>query len=177
MATLLKKIFQRHNNVTMKQCSNGFTLVELMVVIGIMLIFLTLLTPNLFNFQQKASLDSTSLTLIADIRLAQAKAMSGDTEGRGTNDSYGMYFETGRYILFHGTSYNPGDADNYPISLGDQIEISSTTFPSSQVVFQKGSGEVDSYIDGSDSVTLRNTQTGEQKTIQLNRYGIVRSVN
>ncbi len=159
------------------QFKRSFALIELIVVIGIMLILAAFVTTNLIGSEHKASLDEVVLTIVSDLRLSQTKAMTGDTEGRGATDSYGVYFETGRYVLFHGASYNPAAVDNYAVALGNQIQMSSATFPAAAVVFQKGDGQMSGYISGQDSVTIRNTQTGEQKTIRLNRHGVIISVN
>jgi prepilin-type N-terminal cleavage/methylation domain-containing protein len=68
----------------------GFTIIELMIAMGIFVIITSLVTINLLNAQHIASIDSTVTTLIADLKQQQVKAMTGDTEGRGITDQYGI---------------------------------------------------------------------------------------
>lgn len=91
----------------------GFTLPELLIVMGIVAILTTLATVNLLRPQHQASTQAALATLMADLRLHQLKAMLGDTE----------------------------DSANFSITLEPPLQV-STTFPNNQIVFQAGSGEV-----------------------------------
>jgi len=153
----------------------AFTIIELLVVMGIMAILLSVSTSSLMGPKHKASLNSSINVLISDLASQQLKAMVGDTEGRGVSpDNYGIYLQTGNYVLFHGTNYLFNDSANFPVNLGDNIQIDSTSFPQSQIVFTAGSGEL---ISGAGLLIVKNTVTGEQKTITLNQYGIITQVN
>jgi len=140
---------------------------------GIIAILFGFVSINLIRLQRHSSLTTTVDTLVSDLYSQQNKTMTLDTEGRGTNDDYGIYFETSRYTLFHGPSYPPLDASNFIINLDPSLTFSSITFPSSSVIFSKGSGEVSGFIDGSNTITLTDSTNGEQKIIQLNRYGAI----
>ena len=149
----------------------GFTLIELALIMGIIAILVSFITINLLKPQTTASTASTVQILGADIKEQQIKAMSGDSDGETTTDSQGIYFESNRYTLFRGPNYASG-SHYFEVDM-DQNLILSNTLPSSQVVFGKRSGEVASYTSGSDTITLSHTQSGEQKTITINRYGTV----
>lgn len=155
----------------------GFTLIELMVVMGIIGLLVAIATTNLVGLQQNTYLQSSVSVLIEDIKQQQLKAMSGDTEGRGVNAPYGIYFDTSGYVLFHGSTYSPSEPTNLLIELENNVRISNTTFPQSAIVFQKGSGELLNFVDGSNSITLRNVDSNEQKTVQINKYGAIVNVN
>lgn len=163
--------------MNVKVFTRGFTIPELAVVIGIIATLLTYAVINLTSVQHKIYLAATVDTVTSDFKQQQIKAMSGDTEGRGTNDSYGIYFEQNKYYLFHGTMYSSSDTSNALINLDNNIQFSNIAFPQSQIVFTKGSGEVNGFTSGSNTVTLRNTVTGEQKTISINRYGVITQIN
>jgi prepilin-type N-terminal cleavage/methylation domain-containing protein len=153
----------------------AFTIIELLVVMGIMAILFSLSTINLMGSKHKASLNSSINVLISDLASQQLKAMVGDTEGRGGSpDNYGIYLQTGNYVLFHGINYLSTDLANFPVNLGDNIQIDSTSFPQSQIVFTAGNGKL---ISGAGLLIVKNTVTGEQKTITLNQYGIITQVN
>lgn len=147
----------------------GATLTEIIVVMAVFLTLITLTTINLLGAKHSASLSSTITELIADLKSQQLKAMLGDTEGSGVERSYGIYFTSTKYYLFHDT-YNPADPNNFGIDLGDNILVVNPNYP---LVFAKGSGE----LPLATSIVLTNSQTGEQKTIQLNKLGIITSIN
>ena len=149
----------------------GFTLIELALIMGIIAILVSFITINLLKPQTTASTASTVQILGADIKEQQIKAMSGDTDGESSTDSQGIYFESNRYTLFRGPNYASG-SHYFQVDM-DQNLILSNTLPSSQVVFGKRSGEVANYTQGSDTITLSHSQSGEQKVITINRYGSI----
>lgn len=146
----------------------GFTLPEVVIVIGIMLTMLGIGTLTLVRAQNQNYLSSTLDTVIADLREQQIKAMVGATEGSGSAASYGIHVEGTSYTLFR-SAYGTA---NYVVTLPPTVQI-TTTFANAQVLFAQGSGETGS----SGTITLFNTANNEQKTITVNRYGIVTGIN
>ena len=160
-----------------KKKLSGFTLPEIIVVIGVMMVLLSLSSVNLLSIYGKTSLGTKVSTLVSDLKQQQLKSMVGDTEGESSADSYGIYFEQNRYILFKGTSYSGSDPLNFAINLDSDLQFSTIAFPQSQIVFSQGSGEITGYASDSNTVTLTNIRTSDVKTLELNRYGVVVSVN
>ncbi|OGK10517.1 hypothetical protein A2767_04620 [Candidatus Roizmanbacteria bacterium RIFCSPHIGHO2_01_FULL_35_10] len=136
-------------------------------------ILFSLTTINLLNAYGSNTLNTTLSTEQADLKQQQLKAMVGDTEGQSSPDSYGIYFETGRYILFKGMAYSASDPLNFSIDLNRDLQFSSIQLPNSQIVFTKNSGEVSNYNANFDNVTLKNINTNQTKTIRINQYGAV----
>ena len=131
----------KYQNLNLKRHPKfGFTLIELLVVIGIFTILSGYATINLLKPQTKASVDSATTTLVSDLRSQQLKAMVGDTEGAASAQPHGIFFETNRYTLFKGLSYSPSDSANFVVNLETNVNLTSITFPSSQVVFSRRSG-------------------------------------
>lgn len=156
--------------------TGGFTLIEVLVVVVTIALLYALITVNYLGAAYSASLGGTIDTLVSDLRRAQLKAMTGQTEGNSTHDRYGIRFGTTSYTLFRGT-YNAASPANLVVNLGDNIRISADAFPNSEIIFAAISGEVEGFVPGSDNLTLRNTQNGAQYTLTVNRYGTVESVN
>lgn len=152
-----------------KTSQKGFSIIETLIVMAVFLSFLGLLSMNLINIEPRASINLATSTIIADIRKQQLKAMTGDTFNNLTAD-FGIYLESSRYILFPGNSYQGGAAGNSVFNLADNISITDIGFPSSIIVFQKGSGEISS---GGNSFTVRNSVSSELKTITFNKMGAV----
>ncbi len=153
----------------------GFTLIELIVVLGVAATLMAFASSNLLNFQRHTHIATTISTFVTDWYAQRQRAMIGDTQGRSSTDSYGIYFQTGQYTLFHGATYNANATDNIVIPFESPIQVSSTTIPSSTVVFTKGSGEVVGYVSTQNSMTLTNTSSNEQVTIVFNQYGTITS--
>ena len=159
-----------------KYTQKGFTLVELIIIMGIFSFLLGFITINLINARKQASINATITTLTSDVKQQQVKSMLGDNSGTVSNNGYGIYFEPNQYTLFKGSSHSPSDNLNLVIEL-DGLEFSNVSFSGSKIVFLPGSGEVEGFIDGSNTITIRNIQSNEEKIITINRYGVVTGVN
>jgi prepilin-type N-terminal cleavage/methylation domain-containing protein len=151
-----------------RKYARGFTLIELILTMGIFAVITTLVTINLLKVQHAASVSSVATTLVADLRGQQTKAITGDTEGRTTTDQYGVHFDSDKYVLFHGI-YTDGEPSNFEIPLEGSLNFTTN----GDVIFSKGSGE----LSGINTITLRDNTTNEQKVININIYGVVNSVN
>lgn len=143
-----------------------------------MAIILTLLQVgwvNLYRFQQTATTGAAIDTLVSDIRNQQIRAMNGDTYNTGTTNNFGIYFQSDRYTLFFGSAYSAAASTNFVIRFEPNIRMTGNTFASNQLIFVKGSGEINT-TDLEDTVTLQNTSSGETTTIRLNRMGAITQI-
>src|SRR3989338_2423261 len=104
----------------------GFTLIELLVVLSFFASFFGLATVRLLSSVQKTTSTATLTTLISDIKSQQIKAMTGDTQGTGLNNNYGIYFGNNQYTLFTGV-YSSGNAFNFSIPLGGNLQFINST--------------------------------------------------
>ena len=147
--------------------AKGFTIIELLVVIGVFAILATLSTLSLTQAQHSSSINSTVNVLISDLKRQQDKAMIGDTEGRGTHSNYGIHFDSTDYVLFHDI-YNATDPNNFLVNLGVTLNIST----GNDVIFAKGSGE-----STATTITLSDTVSHQQKTLTINQYGVITALN
>jgi prepilin-type N-terminal cleavage/methylation domain-containing protein len=155
---------------------SGFTVIEMIIVVGLIAALLGAASLRLLNISQIASVMNSTDKLVTDIKEQQTKAMATDTSGSGVVSDYGVYFQTGSYTLFRGSSYSVSDPGNLVVSLGTNIQ-STATFPGSTLVLTKGSGEVAGFSAGQNTVTIRNTINNEQQTVTVNRYGVIISVD
>ena len=165
----------RSGGINMNKIQRGFTIIEIIVVLGILATLLSIGYVRFTDIARRAPLSATVETVIADLRGQQTKAMSGYAGGGSAADDYGVYFDTNSYTLFKGPVYSALDSTNAKTLLPDYITCSSV-LPDSSVVFTKGDGEVLNYSTSGNTITLTQTLSGEQKTITINRYGAVLSV-
>lgn len=158
-----------------RQFNLGFTLPELVIVVGIVGLLFGFISLNLVHVQKASSVRSTVDTLVADMQNQQVKAMAGTTAA-STNGSYGIYFQSDRYTLFRGPSYVSTDSANVTVMIDTSQSLTPITFPSNTLLFQQESGEVSTYATSSSSVTVQDVTTPQKSTITVNRYGIVTSL-
>ena len=121
------------------QSQSGFTVVELLTVIGIMMIITAIATPSFYYWLPTYRLSSGARQVSADLQLARMKAISQNT-------SYWLNFINDTQYQFEKVA---GTAESGPFTLPDGIEISSATGATS--VFQsRGTA------DGPQIITLEN---------------------
>ena len=155
----------------------GFTLPEVTIVTGIFLMLFGFIILNVINSQHHTSVSGDLQILIADMKSQQIKAMVGATEGRATSDVYGIHFGSTNYTLFHGTTYSATDSANFVVSLDQNLQFYNVTFPNANIVFSQGSGEVQGFTNGQNTITIEDSSGSTQKTITVNRFGVITSVN
>lgn len=147
----------------------GFTLIELAVVTGVVVILLGFITINLVGSQQGASLASVQEILLVNLKQQQLKAMIGDTEGRSDSDSYGVHFDADKYVLFHGQTYSSADSSNVVIPLDDNMQFNNSGF---NIVFSKLSGET-----SAGTIELQENTTLKLKRIYVNSLGVITQID
>ena len=139
---------------------------------AIFAILSSLAVVNLLKPQNQASLSQTTQILSSDLKQQQLKSMIGDTQGAVFAQVFGVYFENSSYILFRGLPYQPANPDNIIINLDSNITLSNN-LPQNQIVFSRKSGEFLNYVTGPYTIVIQNTSSGEAKSINLNRVGII----
>lgn len=149
---------KQYNNITIK---SGFTLIELMLVIGLMGAIAAFSTPIYQNFQVKNDLDIAVSNISQSLYRAQAlsRASSGDS-------AWGLKIQSGSIVVFRGTSYSaPRDTSH-----DEQTNLYNSITPSGdgEIVFDKLSGN----ITTNKSITLTST-IGTVKSININTKGMV----
>lgn len=151
---------------------NGFSLVELLVVVASVSVLFALVSVNFLTARGRADLSTNANTLISEIHTQQIKSMTGDTEGVGDAYEYGIHFDTSSYTLFQG-SYTEGAPNNYRVELPDGIEVSVINLPQSEIIFARGDGAIVGFEDTQNSLTVRNSITGEDKSVSFNKHGVI----
>ncbi len=156
----------KHRKVLKKK---GFTLVELVVVLGIFIVLITISFPTYSNWHVAAQIDSANEDIIQAIRLAKMRSIAGYN-----NLSHGIFFnnnESGSdsYTLYQGSSYASRDADyDRQISLSETLS-STTTIQNSEINFSKGLG----LPSATGTIIIIHSNTNETATITINSLGAV----
>lgn len=154
----------------------GFTLIELMVVLGIMAVLTTISTISLTQVHSQTFASSSKDVLLSDIKSQQSRAMNGYTN-KSTPQDYGVYFGNTFYTLFEGSTYDQNDPLNHIVTLDGQLDVSTSTFPDNQLVFEAGSGEIKNYQEENNQIIITDPQSGTAGVIYINKYGVFTEIN
>lgn len=149
----------------------GFTLVEILVVVGIIVLFLGLSILQLRSFQQGSHLENMGKEVIAVLRLAQSKTLASEGALQ-----YGVHFDQAttpdQYTLFQGPSYGARDTAKDEITvLQETIEISVIALGGgNEVVFLRLTGQA----DAQGTITFRQIKDpARTKTVSILFSGAV----
>jgi len=165
---------------------NGFTVLELMVVMGIMVMMLLLTIPNFQSFDKNQVLETEADKLFSVLRQAQVWALTGQTVG-GARYNFGVHFFSNclptacSYIFFKddltsgnkrydvGEAYDTGQSS---FSKGVYVSASSPNSNGLDIVFEVPDGAV--YLNGAAAgetnaqITLTSSLSGKTKTVTVN---------
>jgi len=97
----------------------GFTLVELLIVISIIVILAATSVPIYGNIQISSQLNENSSQIIQTLRTAKERSIAGFN-----NQNHGVKFEPGKHILYQGESYSLRNPDyDREIYLNDDLSF------------------------------------------------------
>lgn len=160
------------NNTTLEK---GVTIVELLVVMGILAIIFSFTFIGIASLRDRTVISTTITSMLSDIKQQQIKAMIGDTDGNPNRGPYGVYFADSSYTVYPGDTYSAANTKNFMVGLDPTVRI-QTTLPNNTLIFTEGSGELANFAQGQNTIIVSVSDTGEQKTITFNKYGVVTSV-
>ncbi len=117
--------------------TNGYTLIEAMIVIFLMACISALAVPNLINWLDKAKLNGAVNNLKGSLELAKLKAIqeNGPVAVNFTANSYAIFRDTGANIGVHDTGEEFFRKKSLP--KGVRIDLSASTFADNGKGFKK----------------------------------------
>lgn len=136
----------------------GFTMLELLLVIGAAILIAAFTVPVGIRFFQTQSLDEATSGILETLRRAQNQAIF-----QKNDSAFGVKFLSGSYILFQGSLYGevPSEDESFALPSG---------------VFTSGIGEiVFAKLTGLPNVTaiLTIISNNDNQTITINSQGAV----
>jgi prepilin-type N-terminal cleavage/methylation domain-containing protein len=148
--------------------SKGFSLVEMLVTLSLMLILTLIITSAFSKFKKSQSVDKGTNQVISLIQKARYETLSAKN-----NVAYGVHFDANQAVLYS-QAYNASSTSNEKFALDPYITISQVTLNGggSDMLFIKFSGETNAY--GTVIVSLASAST-TKKTITVYQSGLVDS--
>ncbi len=142
---------------------NGFTLVELLIVIGIIVILAAATIPIYGNLQISSQLNDNNLLIIQALRSAKERSVVGYN-----NSSHGVKFFSNQFVLYQGSSYAARNSSYDSVTELAPVLFLSTTLNNDEINFSKGLGVPDNV----GTTTLAHSSGGE-RTVSVNSLGKV----
>jgi len=175
--------FSFENNIMFNQASSsliktkngaGFTLIEVLTIVGILIVLIALSIPALRFFQKESDLNNSAEEIINTLRIAQNKTLASEGASQ-----WGGYFTTStsphQYILFQGSSYQARATSSDEIhKLPETVEIYEINlWGGNEVVFERVTGHASSTSQFG-KVTIRlKTDISKAKTVYIENSGQV----
>lgn len=147
--------------------NKGFTIIEIIITVAILLVITTLTLIALNTFRENQSFKNAVNETISLINQARSKTLSSQDFSQ-----YGIHFELSRVVLFKGTTFSEPNPNNIVLILPSSIEISSISLNGLGVnlIFQKLTGKTDQF--GSVVFRVKN-DISKTKTIDIKNTGII----
>ena len=136
--------------------NNGFTLIELIVVIALIAGLSALAIPIYFSFQIEVQLDNTTAEITQTLRRAQAKTLAGEQD-----KAWGVSFTTSSYTLYATGGPGFNELEIIPITL--------TLSGLSNVEFNRLTGKT----TDTGNITVTASSINKTKAISVNSEGRV----
>jgi Tfp pilus assembly protein FimT len=153
----------------------SFTLVEILIVVGVLIILVALAFPAFRSFQVESDLDNSVEEIISTLRIAQSKTLASEQASQ-----WGVYFSTStipqQYTLFQGVDYTSRvTSSDETYELPDSVEIYHVDLAGEpEVIFDRIIGSTSQ--SGSVSLRLKDDPT-ENQTVYIENSGQVGLIN
>jgi prepilin-type N-terminal cleavage/methylation domain-containing protein len=171
----MKKRFSKifHPLADRAKLNCGFTLVELLIAIGLLLFLFLIAIPNYRSYQRSRSLERAYQQIVADLRMAQEYAMSGkkpqDTGNPCLTNNLEKYFVEwdSKYIYTVGVKCST----SYKLKVVDLTETGIIMSNFGSIGFKVLGEGTDISIGSPRIITLTQANTGATRRVIINASG------
>lgn len=147
----------------------GFTLIELILVIGILSVIFAISAPIYGNWQVAIQSDTAAIEIKTALELAKSRSRSGYY-----NSEHGVYFDINEsgadsYTIYKGQNYALRDQGQDDLRVLSNCLNLSTSLPTNEINFSKGLGEQ----SATGTITIVNSATSQTQTLSINELGVI----
>ncbi len=143
----------------------GFSLIELLIIIGIVILLIVMIVPSLASFRKNQALQNTTNAIVSLLQEAR-----GQTLASYNTTFYSVRFETDRAILFSGGSYNSSDTTNKVVVFDIPVVLQTTVLNGGgvSVSFDRLKGTTSQH----GTITI-GISGGESRTVSISSSGVI----
>ncbi|OHA15029.1 MAG: hypothetical protein A3G52_02790 [Candidatus Taylorbacteria bacterium RIFCSPLOWO2_12_FULL_43_20] len=143
--------------------NRGFTLVEVIIAISVIVILLSVILGSFYSFKKNQSVDKTSRNVFSLIEEARVLTLASREEAR-----YGVHFENDSAVLFK-NSYVLGNAGNKVVDVSAPAVISEINLAGgNSVIFDRLIGSTANF----GTVVIASVDGTENKIITIYKSGL-----
>lgn len=145
---------------------SGISLIETALLLGLILAVLAIVFSGLASFRRISLLNSSAESAVSLLHEARSRTLSSRNASQ-----YGVHFAQDRIVLFKGTNFVAGSAENSETLLPSGIDISVIALNGggADAVFNRLTGATDQY----GSVTFRYAGYSRTLTVSILSTGVV----
>lgn len=127
----------------------GFSILELIIAVGIIAFISTIAVASYYALVSRADLSGNAKNMISTLNLARSETVTSNQA-----NPWGVHFETDKYALFKGSTYNAADSSTKIYTIPSSLEISDIALNGggSEVLFARITGQTTNY----GNITIRN---------------------
>jgi len=157
----------------MKEQKTGLTLIEMMIVIGILAILFSLGAIVFNSFVKGDQIDSGVKKVISCLNEARAKTLAGYSLGGESALNFGVHFEENAYTLFGGSVFDSQDQTNQRFSLDEGLIFNQIELSSGNIIFEKITGQVVGFDGDQNFVILKSRDSSQERRVTINKLGTI----
>lgn len=145
---------------------NGFTLLEILIIVAIMAVLVGVTVATFVSFRNAQTLDRDTDAIVSALREARSQTLVSQNAS-----VYGVHLASSTVTLFTGSSYSAGTASNVVTNLTSTNIISTLTLTGNgtDIVFKRLTGETDQ--DG--TLVLKSSATNNARTVTVYKTGLI----
>lgn len=146
----------------------GFTLIELIVVVAILVVISGIIISAFVVFNHSQAVDKDTEMVVETLRLARSQTLASKNATQ-----YGVHFSPLSITLFSGSSYVASASTNVVFSLHSGDTISSVTIPAGgeDVIFDRLTGAT----TDAGTVTVSSADLSLSKSVTIYSTGLIQS--
>lgn len=148
----------------------GFSIIETLIVIGILAVFASILFQSIGRFGEASVIDGDARTVHAILSEARSRTIASHND-----QQYGVHFSSSAVTLFIGDSYDAGTTTNETTALSSRVSLATDLSGGvDDIVFSRITGEASAF--GTTTVTLLSSTSPRTLSIVIYDSGVIEVV-